>query len=72
MNPNETQTTSGIASPKDEVIIFSLASILSISLMIHAYYLGTWIWHKRLIYIEGKNRLRQDRNPPRGDEEQGV
>lgn len=72
MNANETQTRSGIASPKDEIIIFSLASILSLSLMLHAYYLGTYIWRKRLIYVEGKNRLRQDRIPPRGDEEQGV
>lgn len=72
MNANETQTTTGIATSKDEVIIFSLASILLLSLMIHAYYLGSFIWRKRLIYVEGKNRLRQDQNPPRGDEGQGV
>lgn len=72
MSTNETQTTTGIATSKDEVIIFSLASILTVSLIIHAYYLGYYIWRKRLIYVQGKNRLAQDRNPPRGDEEQGV
>lgn len=72
MNANETQTTTGIATSKDEVIIFSLASILTLSLIIHAYYLGYYIWRKRLIYVQGKNRLTQDQNLPRGDEGQGV
>lgn len=72
MNANETQRATGIASTKDEIIIFSLASVLSLSLVIHAWYVGRVIWRKRQMYVEGKNRLMQDRNLPRGDHEQGV
>lgn len=72
MNANETHTATGIASTKDEIIIFSLASILSLSFIIHAWYVGRIIWRKRLLYVEARNRLMQDRNPPQGDREQGV
>lgn len=72
MNANETRRATGIASTKDEIIIFSLASVLSLSLVIHAWYVGRVIWRKRQMYVEGRNRLMQDRNPPRGDHEQGV
>lgn len=72
MNANETQTATGIDTSRDEVIIFSLASVLSISFMIHAYYIGSYIWRKRQIYVSGKNRLMQDQSPPQGDQGQGV
>lgn len=72
MDVNETQTTSGIATSRDEVIIFSLASVLLISFMIHAYYFGSYIWRKRQIYVAGKNRLMQDQSPQQGDQGQGV
>lgn len=72
MNANETQRATGIASSKDEIIIFSLASVLSLSVVIHAWYVGRVIWRKRQMYVEGRNRLMQDRNPPPGEHEQGV
>lgn len=72
MNANETQRATGIASTKDEIIIFSLSSVLSLSLVIHAWYVGRVIWRKRQMYIKGRNRLMQDWNPPPGDHEQGV
>lgn len=72
MNANETQTATGVATSRDEIIIFSLASVLSLSFVIHAYYIGTYIWHKRQIYVAGKNRLRQDQSLQHEDQGQGV
>lgn len=72
MSANETQPIRGVATSKDEIIIFSLVSVLAVSIVIHAYYLGSYIWRKRLIYVQGKKRLAQDHSLPPGDQAQEV
>ena len=72
MNANETQPATALASTTDEVIIFSLASILTVSLIIHAYYIGHVIWRGRQERGAAINRLMQDQSPAREDHMQGV
>lgn len=46
MNVNETEPATGIATPRGETIIFSLALIFSLSFLLHACCIGYMIWRK--------------------------
>jgi hypothetical protein len=52
-----------MSSRTDQIIIFSLASILSVSLLLHAYFMGNAFWRWRQERAAAAKRLMQVQNP---------